>query len=170
MTTRCHEWTAGLRSAKSYGQFRLLGKNRTAHRVAWELAKGAIPADRDVLHTCDNKQCVRVSHLYLGNDADNGRDRALRGQAASGARHRTVTRPERTPRGVNHPSHKRPELRQGVNNGMATISEETARAILEEYSPAYGELIRLSKKYKTTRTVVERLVKGYTWRHLQKVG
>ena len=32
-----------------------------------------------VLHTCDTKRCVNPEHLYLGKDAENQRDVAIRG-------------------------------------------------------------------------------------------
>ena len=35
----CWEWTAG-RSITGYGRFLVDGKNRLAHRVAWELVRG----------------------------------------------------------------------------------------------------------------------------------
>ena len=39
---------------------------------------GPIPAGGKILHRCDNRPCIRASHLYLGTNADNVRDRVMR--------------------------------------------------------------------------------------------
>jgi len=56
-------------------------KNVVAHRKAWELLKGPIPDGLLVLHTCDTPRCVNTSHLFLGTDADNHKDKSLKGRA-----------------------------------------------------------------------------------------
>ncbi len=47
------------------------GKTVYAHRLAWELENGEIPADMQINHRCDNKRCIRVAHLYLGTHQEN---------------------------------------------------------------------------------------------------
>lgn len=47
------------------------GKTVYAHRLAWALENGEIPADMQINHHCDNKRCIRVSHLYLGTHQEN---------------------------------------------------------------------------------------------------
>lgn len=54
--------------------------NMSAHRVAWRLTHGAIPRGLQVLHHCDNRRCVRPSHLHLGTQADNIHDMWSRGR------------------------------------------------------------------------------------------
>lgn len=51
-----------------------------AHRAAWELAHGAIPADLRVLHKCDNPRCVNPSHLTLGTQRENIHDSIAKGR------------------------------------------------------------------------------------------
>lgn len=87
MKTRCEEWKGATFKPTEYGAIQVNGRAKRAHRIAWELSGRVIPPGKDVLHRCDNKACVRLSHLYLGTDKENGRDRAVRGQAASGSRH-----------------------------------------------------------------------------------
>lgn len=77
-TEGCWLWRAG-HSARGYGCFaRTPTQICRAHRVAYELTYGPIPAGLYVCHHCDNRNCVRPDHLYLGTQHDNMRDRSLR--------------------------------------------------------------------------------------------
>src|SRR6185312_7605276 len=58
-----------------------------AHRVAWKIYCGDITRDQHVLHKCDNPLCVNVDHLWLGNQADNMRDKAMKGRQRPGVLH-----------------------------------------------------------------------------------
>ena len=69
-----------------YGQIRADGKTAYAHRIAWELANGPIPAGAYVLHTCDNRRCVNPAHLWLGSYLDNINDMNAKLRHAHGAR------------------------------------------------------------------------------------
>src|SRR5262245_50788047 len=79
----CYEWL-GKRDKQGYGAIHTgPGKKmQQAHRTAWELAWGAIPAGLVVMHkVCDNPSCVNVAHLQLGTWADNAADMAAKGRA-----------------------------------------------------------------------------------------
>ena len=76
----CWEWRGAVNN-RGYGEVGEGGrhcKTLLAHRVAWSLANGPIPDDMIVRHRCDNPICVRPSHLELGTQADNQRDKAVR--------------------------------------------------------------------------------------------
>jgi hypothetical protein len=68
---------------------------RLAHRVAWELTYGPIPAGQQVLHTCDDRACCRPDHLFLGGPADRTANRRAKGRSAQGDRHGARTQPGR---------------------------------------------------------------------------
>lgn len=78
----CWEWQ-GKRSTKGYGLIargsRDMRSDR-AHRVAYEVARGPIPAGLFVLHHCDNPPCCNPSHLFLGTAADNTADMMRKGR------------------------------------------------------------------------------------------
>ena len=76
----CWEWQAG-KFTTGYGQFGLDKKQRTAHRVSYELANGPIPDGLLVRHACDNPGCVNPAHLLLGTHKDNTWDMILRGRS-----------------------------------------------------------------------------------------
>jgi hypothetical protein len=63
-----------------YGQASWPGHPLGAHRVSWELTYGPIPADRCVLHWCDNPPCVRPDHLWLGTQRMNVQHAVITGR------------------------------------------------------------------------------------------
>lgn len=79
----CWPWT-GTRSRLNYGSYTLRGINHRAHRVAYMLSKGPIPADLHVLHSCDNPPCCNPRHLRVGTVLENSRERTAKGRVPVG--------------------------------------------------------------------------------------
>jgi len=74
MPSGCIEYI-GAKNSSGYGWVRRLGTQMAASRYAWIAAYGTVPMGMHVLHTCDNRACVNIKHLYLGTHSDNMRDR-----------------------------------------------------------------------------------------------
>lgn len=91
----CWEWTGRL-NEHGYGGLWFRRKMDRAHRVAWTLTNGEIPAGLCVLHHCDNRRCVRPDHLFVGTQLDNMRDMVAKGRQAH----------PRPLRGLDHPRGK----------------------------------------------------------------
>lgn len=102
----CWEWQAGKHSG-GYGLFHLsrLGRSTQAHRVAYELTHGEIPAGMCILHACDNPPCVNPSHLRLGTQAENRADCVAKGR------------------------HWVPTVLKGTDNPRAKLTQRDCRAI-----------------------------------------
>ena len=58
----CWEWY-GCITPDGYGQAYFDGKNKYAHRMAYELVKGPIPEGMVIDHLCFNRGCVNPEHL-----------------------------------------------------------------------------------------------------------
>ena len=112
----CWVWTG--RTRTGYGAFRIGRRTVSAHCISFEIANGVTlprrtngPDDVFVLHRCDNRRCVRPSHLFAGSHQANMDDMAAKGRkvVARGDRHGTRLHPESRPRGERHWSARMPE-------------------------------------------------------------
>jgi hypothetical protein len=138
----CWPWTA----ARIGGRYGVIGSNADgnflAHRIAWELTNGPVPAGLCVLHRCDNPPCCNPAHLWLGTYADNNADMARKGRHAARVRDGWGVR--------------------GEQHGMAILTEDQVREIraggrpTAEYAAAYG----------VSRTCIKDARRGKTWGHL----
>lgn len=109
-----------------------------AHRVAWQLYRGPIPAGFLVCHKCDNPPCVNPEHLFLGTPSDNMVDSANKGRRASGPRCGARWR--------------------------FTLNAEKVRAIRSELAVSgRGAGKALAEKYGVCRATITGIKKGKTW-------
>jgi hypothetical protein len=76
----CWIWL-GATTRDGYGVMGI-GRNKQhrAHRVSFEVFKGAIPEGMVVCHTCDTPRCVNPDHLFVGTVSDNTQDMLRKGR------------------------------------------------------------------------------------------
>lgn len=90
----CWEWTAST-FPDGYGQHKWKYKNRRAHKLSYELTYGKVPKGLEVMHSCDNRICVKPKHLSLGTHQDNMDDMVAKGRSLTGSKN------------PNHPDYKK---------------------------------------------------------------
>lgn len=75
----CWNWT-GFLDKGGYGHIHINRKVVTAHRTAFVITFGVVPDGLHILHRCDNRRCCNPSHLFLGTNANNVKDRDVKGR------------------------------------------------------------------------------------------
>lgn len=134
----CLEWQAGM-STVGYGKFWLDGKNIGAHRAAWKIFKGEIPAGMHILHRCDNRSCVNPEHLFLGTNQDNVDDKVKKGRSLRGER-----------------------------NWRAKLRDDEVRSIRVLFR-SYGWAVeRIAKHFHVRRGIIYYTLSDKGWKHLNE--
>ncbi len=124
----------------TYGRMRggqyTSGKIVLAHRMSWEIHFGPIPEGLFVCHKCDTPACVNPSHLFLGTNAENTKDRERKGRGGT----------------YNHSAWSPLSAEQVVNIRRRHAQGETQSALAREYGVCLN--------------TVHQIVHRYTWRHV----
>lgn len=132
----------GKTNKDGYGQIGVSqgnGRTELAHRCAWQLTRGPIPAGLLVLHMCDNPPCINPDHLWLGTQFDNMRDCINKDR-------RALQRPQ-----------------YGERNHRAKLTDEAVREIraLPETSSAY-----FAQRFGVSLSAIKLARSGKTWKHV----
>lgn len=77
--TGCVLWI-GSRGDHGYGFVGFGSKSWLAHRLAWYAHHGPIPKGQFVCHSCDNRRCIAIEHLFLGTPQENVTDMIRKGR------------------------------------------------------------------------------------------
>lgn len=140
MLDECWEWT-GCMNSHGYGNMRDERSRMDAcHRISWRLANGNIPEGLQVCHHCDNRRCVRPSHMFLGTILDNMRDRNAKGRQW----------------------HPRGELQGGSKLTSAQVAEIKAR-----YARGCVRQDDLATEFRVSRSNIGLIVRGKNWPHIK---
>ncbi len=127
----CWMWT-GAKVYTGHGVVSFEGRQWRTSRLAYHLLVGPIPNGLCVCHRCDVPACCNPAHLFLGTNAENTADRHAKGRDARGARHGSVTKPERRSRGDRHWTRVRPgDVLRGANHGCAKLNQEAVDTMRE---------------------------------------
>lgn len=142
----CWQWKGAV--VTGYGKIhwhsqeftRFTGNERKLHlasRISWLLAHKEYPTD-EVLHTCNNKLCVRPSHMKVCSRAE-------------------VMRHAKD-NGLYNPVY-------GENQGLAKLTDALVLEYRRRWIA--GEAIRsIARNAPVSRPAVTKAIKGETWKHL----
>jgi len=134
----CWVWT-GARFPSGYGVFSTKGRPERAHRVSWEISNGPIPKGLSVLHRCDNRACVRPSHLFIGTHTDNMADRLAKGRYKNAC---------------------------GSDHVNSKLTEEAVLKLRAAYAAGGCTHYDLADTYGVDRSVIGRVIRRKIWKHV----
>lgn len=136
---RCWEWSGFRLPGKwKYGRMKVNNRHVLAHRLSWLINRGPIPPGQYVLHKCDNPPCVRPSHLYLGSQKQNARDRDSRGRTGD---------------------------TKGTKNPAAKLTERDVLAIRARHDAGESKSA-LARSFGVSWRAIDFVISGHHWRHV----
>ena len=131
---QCWEWNACI--SGGYGRFRSKNLPALAHRLSYIMTYGDIPEDLQVLHKCDNPSCVNPTHLFLGDNSDNVKDKVSKNRQY-----------------------------QGSNVHFSKLNEDDVKNILIGiYEGTYTNSSQIESKFDISDSIVGQLILGKIWK------
>jgi len=112
----------------------------SAHRVAYQSAHGPIPDGMSVCHRCDVPLCCNPAHLFVGTQAENNRDRDVKGRQVGP---------------------------HGEKNGNRRFSEPQVVGMLRLHASGLS-LAEIAWLFDTNKSSVSDICRGRTWAHLEE--
>ena len=138
----CWRWKLS-KNRDGYGMLRWGGKMTGAHRIAYLLTHGSIPATFEgaksaIIHTCDNPACCNPAHLLLRNHLANMRDKKKKGR------------------------NRMPEPTPGEKNFHAKLTEKQVLSIRRDPR----KQSEIASDYGVTQSTVSEILSRSTWTHV----
>ena len=147
---QCWLWTGSrsvVRGKKTYGTISIETPNgrrpEGAHRVSYIIEYGDIPQGLLVCHHCDNKQCVRPTHLHAGTVSENAEE----------AYERDLRQPVSLP-GESHP--------------MAKLDWHKVNKIRFDFTFYVRTIDELAKAFNVSRATIQDVVYNRRWKEPEK--
>lgn len=136
-------WNYRHLARNGYGVLEIDYRPVRAHRFSWELHFGPVPDGMFVCHKCDNRACVRPSHLFLGTAADNTADMLRKGRA-----------------------HGPKTVHRGQQNGNSVLREADVRKIRRLYAKGTHNSGHLAPMFGVSQTTICNIIRRKVWSHL----
>ena len=134
--TGCWLW-AGQLGQQGYGVITIGDSMLDAHRLSYFLFNAGIPKGLFVCHSCDVRSCVNPDHLWLGTNADNMRDAAIKGR-----------------------------INRGINNGGVKITEDAVIEMMSLYETGNYSQRQLASQFGLSQQHISEILGGKKWRHI----
>lgn len=154
------------RNAEGYGLFRCCRRILRAHRVAFHVFCGPLPAGLLVLHRCDNPPCVNwTKHLFSGTAGENAADRDAKGRSVMSEEARR-NHMARVPRGERANRARHPE-RYPIGEAVkqSKLTEARVAQIRRAYATGVSSY-KLADEFGVSRPTIMRAVNRKTWKHV----
>lgn len=154
---RCWEWERSL-YITGYASFWNGSKQMRGHRWIYEHMFGEIPIGIFICHKCDNRKCVRPSHLFAGTRSDNMKDCYRKGRYPLEVMQKNCKA-----------MREAGALQFGSKNPMAKLTEAQAMEALK-CPRVRGASDEMAKRFGVARGVINKIRSGMAWRHLKIKG
>lgn len=135
--TSCWVWKAA--TTNGYGIFGIWPRNYVAHKVAWYLTYGTWPKPF-ALHKCDNRSCVRPTHLFEGTQLDNSQDMVSKGRCKPGTK-----------------------FGDGEKHFNAKLTAKQVQRIRKLYSQGKSQRL-LAEQFEVSKSNIKHIVRHKSWK------
>lgn len=98
-----------------------------------------------VLHRCDNRRCVRPSHLFKGSHSENMKDAYAKGR-------------------LNF--QKKPAMFQGTVKHNAKLTDIDVRLIRQLWANGHTNKTELGERFGVDRRIIKLILQGKRWTHV----
>ena len=164
-TDGCWNWLGRINKVTGYGCASIDGEQTTASRVAWILSYGYIRNTKlYVCHHCDNRRCVRPSHLFLGTPKQNMQDAARKGRLEPGL----IKARKLVPRGNAHWTRQHPEwITRGSRRKGTKLTESDIPIIRHMYNSGNYSIRAIGEHFQVSFRAIYRVIRLNGWSHVK---